>query len=395
MGYLKGAGLRYVCKAPSMPRHTERQQEERRLLRGFFDFVKVRAAHLKQRARRQRRFLRRTHLAPAENPVDVNMLDIFGDDMNPSDTAGSNSSDDADSGSSSNASSGDEASESDSMDMSLSISNPSNCSSDSDSQAGYATSFTTTSGSNSDSDSDSIPDLDATSEDDMDLDDDASASASADDWERTLDVEIPRPSATARLARRIVHKIHDLYKKRYRAPREPFPRPPPDLPHVLTVFKTQRPDHFRKELRVYPSTFDRLLEKIKDDPVFTNNSQNDQMPIEEQLAILLYRFGHYGNAASLDSVAKWSGKGKGTVLLATRRVMTALLRPEFMDDAVDFPTEEEKEEAKRWVEDHSCGAWRGGWCMVDGTLVPLHERPFWYGESYFDRKSNYSLNIQV
>ncbi len=33
--------------------------------------------------------------------------------------------------------------------------------------------------------------------------------------------------------------------------------------------------------------------------------------------------------------------------------------------------------------------------MVDGTLVLLDERPFWYGESYFDWKCNYSLNVQV
>lgn len=32
---------------------------------------------------------------------------------------------------------------------------------------------------------------------------------------------------------------------------------------------------------------------------------------------------------------------------------------------------------------------------MDGTLVPLTYRPFWFGESYFDRKCNYSLNIQI
>lgn len=75
--------------------------------------------------------------------------------------------------------------------------------------------------------------------------------------------------------------------------------------------------------------------------------------------------------------------------------MTALLRPSFMDGAVRYPTAEEKEEAKQWVEDHSCKAWRGGWCMVDGTLVPLADKPTWFGESYFDCKCCYSLNVQV
>ncbi|KAF8076628.1 hypothetical protein FPV67DRAFT_424863 [Lyophyllum atratum] len=160
------------------------------------------------------------------------------------------------------------------------------------------------------------------------------------------------------------------------------------------VDKHDRPDIFRRELRVSPYTFDRMVNRLLSDSVFSNNSQNEQMPVEDQLAITLYRFGHFGNAAGLDSVARWSGYAKGTVSLATRRVMTAILRKDFMDTAVQPPTQEEKERAKRWVERTSCKAWRDGWCMVDGTLVTLYDRPFWYGESYFDRKCNYSLNIQ-
>jgi hypothetical protein len=87
--------------------------------------------------------------------------------------------------------------------------------------------------------------------------------------------------------------------------------------------------------------------------------------------------------------------GKGTVTLATRRVMTAILRPDFMREAVRMPNDREKEAAKEWVAAHSCEAWQNGWCMVDGTLVPLYARPYWYGSSYFDRKSNYSMNVQV
>ena len=119
------------------------------------------------------------------------------------------------------------------------------------------------------------------------------------------------------------------------------------------------------------------------------------MPLEEQIAITLYRFGHDGNASGLQAIGNWAGVGKGTVALVTRRVMTAILRPDFMKDAVRWPTEMEKEDAKIWVEQHSCHAWRDGWCFVDGTLVPLATRPAWYGESYFDRKNRYSLNFQV
>ncbi|KAG2030865.1 hypothetical protein BDR03DRAFT_804278, partial [Suillus americanus] len=170
--------------------------------------------------------------------------------------------------------------------------------------------------------------------------------------------------------------------------------PPAQLPHVFSVTKIKYPDHFRQILCVTPYTFDRITAKICTDPVFVNHSHCEQHPVNVQLAVTLYRFGHSGNAAGQSAVTRWAGVGHGTVSLMTRRVMTAILRPDFMAEAVRFPTAEEKEAAKSWVEAHSCKAWRGGWCLVDGTLIPLYNRPHWYGESYFDQKCNYSLNIQ-
>lgn len=199
----------------------------------------------------------------------------------------------------------------------------------------------------------------------------------------------------SRLGEHVRHAIEDLYTHRYTQPRTSMPRGPATLPHVLSVLKHERPDQFRKHLRVTPLTFDKIVAAIIDDSVFSNGSQNDQLPIEHQLGIALYRFGHFGNGCSVAQVATWAGVGVGTVLLCTRRVITALLRKEFRDKAVRMPTEEEKASAKRWVRKRACAAWRHGWCLVDGTLVPLFDRPYWYGESYFDRKCNYSLNIQV
>lgn len=197
------------------------------------------------------------------------------------------------------------------------------------------------------------------------------------------------------LRRWVQEEINSMYKTRYEQPRNTLPRGPSYLHHVLTTLKLGRADHFRQALRVSPRTFDALVAALEDDPVFFNNSNHPQLPVDQQLAVALYRFGHDGNAASIQGVANWAGLGKGTVHLITRRVMTAVLRPEFMQSAVRMPTQEEKDKAKRWVANHSCHRWRHGWCFVDGTLVPLDERPTWYGESYFDRKCNYSLNFQV
>jgi hypothetical protein len=213
----------------------------------------------------------------------------------------------------------------------------------------------------------------------------------SEDSEDDLDDIQHRP----RLRRWVQDEIEEMYEHRYQEPRDNLPRGPSYLYHVLTALKAGRADHFRQNLRVSPLTFDKLVAALENDPIFSNNSNHPQLPVDQQVAVALYRFGHGGNAASIQAIANWAGLGKGTIHLITRRVMTAVLRPGFMQTAVRMPTATEKEKAKDWVQNHSCKAWRNGWCFVDGTLVPLDERPNWYGESYFDRKCNYSLNIQV
>lgn len=162
---------------------------------------------------------------------------------------------------------------------------------------------------------------------------------------------------------------------------------------ILVDFKASDLKRFRQNLRVSPSTFDSLLKRIENDPIFYNNSYTSQIPVHEQLAITLFRLGHDGNAASVIAVAQWAGVSSGAVVKCTRRVMVAFLA--LHDAAIHWPTEEEKEQAKEWVESVSCAEWRDGFCMVDGTLVPLSQKPGHHGEAYFDRKSNYSLNVQV
>ena len=56
---------------------------------------------------------------------------------------------------------------------------------------------------------------------------------------------------------------------------------------------------------------------------------------------------------------------------------------------------DKKQEVSDWVESASCSAWHAGYCMVDGTLIPLFTKPGHYGEQFYDRKSNYSLSLTV
>ncbi|KAF8576129.1 hypothetical protein K439DRAFT_1649368 [Ramaria rubella] len=150
----------------------------------------------------------------------------------------------------------------------------------------------------------------------------------------------------------------------------------------------EHPALFRSLLRVTPSTFDALLSKIQD-------HAKQQLPVNQQLAVVLYRLGHYGNAASMQKVGLWAGFGYGTVDKCTWWVLTAVCDEGFRWVVMRWPSEIQKAEASSWVESCSCSGWRGGWLMVDGTLVPLFARPGFYGNSWYDQKSNYSLNVQL
>jgi hypothetical protein len=192
-----------------------------------------------------------------------------------------------------------------------------------------------------------------------------------------------------------LHSMEQLYSQRYLAERGKITKSQVQMRLLLDDYKYNRPEIFRSYLRITPECFDDLVIAIADDEVFHSNSNNPQMPVEEQVAITLYRFGHYGNSASTMKIALLFGVGYGTVHLVTTRVIKACCSERFRAASIQWPDRQGKEEAKAWVERHSCPAWRNGWLMVDGTLIPLFRRPGDFGNTYFDRKSNYSMNVQV
>ena len=60
-----------------------------------------------------------------------------------------------------------------------------------------------------------------------------------------------------------------------------------------------------------------LLNMIKEDLVFSNNSTVSQLPVEKQLAITLFWFGHNRNAASVEAIAQWAGVCCSTIVNST------------------------------------------------------------------------------
>jgi hypothetical protein len=189
--------------------------------------------------------------------------------------------------------------------------------------------------------------------------------------------------------------LGELYSQRYLNSQEAITKDGTQLQLLLTEWKVNCPEIFHSYLCINPTCFDDLVNVIHDDEVFQNNSNNPQMPVDEQLAIALYPFGHYGIAASTMKVALWAGVGFGTVSLVKKQVVKSLCSEHFQHSALHWSSGVAKEAAKAWVEESSCPAWWGGWLMVDGTLVPPFMQPEFFGNTWFDHKSNYSMNVQV
>src|SRR5258708_6394483 len=162
---------------------------------------------------------------------------------------------------------------------------------------------------------------------------------------------------------------------------------------ILKCYKEDDMMHFCRNLCISPRTFDILLHFIEDHPTFHNNSNNGQWPIPYQLAIVLYWFGHFGSAVSVEAVAQWAGCSVGEVVKGIHKIMIAFLP--LHDQAIHWPNMEEKQEASDSGESVSCQSWWLGFCMVDGMLIPLVSKPGHFGKQFFDHKSNYSLSLTV
>ncbi|KIK96222.1 hypothetical protein PAXRUDRAFT_138979, partial [Paxillus rubicundulus Ve08.2h10] len=156
------------------------------------------------------------------------------------------------------------------------------------------------------------------------------------------------------------------------------------------------PHLFHQRVRVNPEIFDYILDHISDHPIFSSGgSQNCQLPIAIQLAIFLNHAGHYGNAISPEYVAQWTGISVGSVINCTNRVMVAI--SDQHDTFIQFPglNSEDVAHARVYMQNCSCPEWGNGILAADGSPFCLFAKPAMHGETFFDHKSNYSLNCQA
>ena len=150
-------------------------------------------------------------------------------------------------------------------------------------------------------------------------------------------------------------------------------------------------DEFRSFARMDRPSFKHLAGLIRDDPIFQNNSNSMQAPVEAQLLYALYRFGHEGDANSYTKASKLCGVSEGHIYDCTKRVVTALCR--IRDRFVKWPDAQERSEES--FTNAAREGFTGAVGKVDGTDVVLASKPRgqFDREIYCHRKKVYAINL--
>jgi len=147
--------------------------------------------------------------------------------------------------------------------------------------------------------------------------------------------------------------------------------------------------YFRDEPRTYAYLVSRLESSAID--FFHPPSAWSHVSVRLQLALALFRFGHYSNAASVLLVAQRFGVSAGTVINATRRDMSDILRWEA--EEIRWPTAIERQACARESEERY--GFEGCVGAVDGNTIPFAYAPSVDPWCVLERHKRYSVNVLI
>lgn len=125
---------------------------------------------------------------------------------------------------------------------------------------------------------------------------------------------------------------------------------------------------------------------IEDDPVFQSTGRKPQRPSWHQLATFLIR---YGEDPAMKS-AKIAGIAEGTVYNYCDRVVQAFRN--IRAHHLAWPGKERRAFLKYEMADYGFPGCIG---IVDGTLIPLQNKPLENGEVYWCRKKFYAVCLPL
>jgi hypothetical protein len=159
--------------------------------------------------------------------------------------------------------------------------------------------------------SDSGASTDTTMDSESESSDDESSGDSCERSEQSSE-DSESEDESSMLNELLLERLAHLSSLRYIVSRDAVPKSG-DL-SLAFRFNEMDPVRFRQMLRVTPQAFEYILLMIESHPVFQSRSNRGQVPVRQQLSIALYRFGRYGNGASVPDLSKISGLAEGTIV---------------------------------------------------------------------------------
>lgn len=146
---------------------------------------------------------------------------------------------------------------------------------------------------------------------------------------------------------------------------------------------------FRSCFRTTKEGFKSLMDLLQGHNIFYNKSTYPQAHPGWQLAVALMRIGTYGNGASAVRVEGTLFLGQGTVTLYTNRVITAILSKR--NQWLAWPDAARRREMREVLAPEGFPGCVG---FVDGTTIPLAQKPAADGETYHDRHERHVESLE-
>ncbi|OAV99270.1 hypothetical protein PTTG_25330 [Puccinia triticina 1-1 BBBD Race 1] len=187
----------------------------------------------------------------------------------------------------------------------------------------------------------------------------------------------------------ILQLITTVCNRRYLAPRAPRPRIS-TISRTFEVFSNNTDAVFLRWARMTQDSFYALLNKIKDHPVFMNDSNHHQAPTEWQLLVALAHLGINGNGGSPHILREVFNISEGSIENYTNRCLRAIADLE--EKYVRWPSAADQAayctETIHDFFDDAVG-------LIDGTIFPLAFAPTVHKEDFWMRKSIYGMNSMI
>ncbi|KAG8740497.1 hypothetical protein FRC10_004263 [Ceratobasidium sp. 414] len=181
----------------------------------------------------------------------------------------------------------------------------------------------------------------------------------------------------------LVYNIKSLIQRRRR--RGPYTKDRTQA-HCDRIMNRESERTFKEWFRVNRATFTHLLNLIKEDAVFRSKGRKPQLPARYQLAAFLARFG----SEMTGKIGITIGISVGSVYHACNRVTRAIRR--IRHHHLSWPSPEARMVSK--VNMQELG-FPGAIGAVDGSLIPLKDKPRSNPWSYWSRKQMYALAMQA